>query len=1232
MEKIYPNLTITKVPNTFLGFFNNLFLIVILGISSISFAQTNDCGISNNEIIGNTTCSPISYTIPGKNFSDSSAPVGCNISSVVDGWFYFTTGSYVSSINITTTDNSSNPNHNTGIAIYTGSGTCNNLTPVACSYENNRTPALSTTVLPNTTYKLRIMRVGNNANKDMKGTICIVYKYTCPTTAGTLSGNQYICRYNPNNTTTFSSTVSGGTWSSSNSSVANINASTGVITAGNSGIATITYTVGGGACTTYTSTRTVYVANGPASGPISLNGSNNQCANTTTTYTITPDPYSSSYTWVYQGSGATITPAADGLSATVTFNATATSGNLVVQSTNGCGNGGGGKSIYVNITPIPSIPSANNAYSPKCDGFTAQWGYSNNATSYILDVALDNAFTIIVPAYYNYNVGNNLSLTLSGLNPATTYHYRVKANNSCGTSNYSSTMSYSTSPIPSSVPTMTQVTFSNCNAVNLFWNQVTNATGYYLDVSTTSNFSSFVSQNIQIGYYPSGGYYLGGLTTGTTYYFRVRAYNNCQTTSNSNIISFSLGSIAGTTSSNQSICSGSNPSDITLSGHSGSIQWQSSTNNSTFTNISGATSNTLTSSQIGTVTSTKYFRAVVKYSYCNTVFSNTVTVSINPQSSIPTLQSIKQPDCISTKGDIVLNNLPSSGTLIQTGTISNSYIITGTTMTISNLDIGSYRFRSYNGTCESNDSALIEILAPTPNVWKGSWSKGTPTKSQEVIFDSDYSSSGDIDMCSCKVNSGVTVTVNSGNTLKITNGLTVENSANLIFENNASLVQINDVQNAGNITYRRTANNIKGSDYVYWSSPVTNQALNSIYTSPVQGPKYSWNTLLNNGNGANGNSSQGNYVNANGAIMATGTGYLVRGSSSFGMAATNINSTFIGKPNNGKIAITVYRGNYEGSGYTGANGTLITNIDDNYNLIGNPYPSAFNALKFLNDNKDVINGKVQLWKHGIAPGPNNGSTINNPFYGTYSNNYSASDYVTINNTGTSTPDFSFNIKSGQGFFVEMLDGPQGSDIVNFNNSQRTDESGNPYTNDAFFKNANQQNINFDDLERHRIWLDIRDSNNITEVTLVGYIEGATMNDDSSYDATANSLTMGIYSMLNNKSFVIQGRSLPFNDNDQVAIGFNVPSNGNYSIGINTVDGLFLGTQNIYLKDELLNVYHDLKSAPYAFTATAGVHNDRFKIVYKSATVLSNQTFNEKRNPNCKKQQHHQHRFRKRNYR
>ncbi|MBT0611151.1 hypothetical protein FBR96_10090, partial [Campylobacter jejuni] len=50
--------------------------------------------------------------------------------------------------------------------------------------------------------------------------------------------------------------------------------------------------------------------------------------------------------------------------------------------------------------------------------------------------------------------------------------------------------------------------------------------------------------------------------------------------------------VGGTASSNQTIVSGATPAALSLSGHTGTIQWQSSTDNVTFTNISGATSAT----------------------------------------------------------------------------------------------------------------------------------------------------------------------------------------------------------------------------------------------------------------------------------------------------------------------------------------------------------------------------------------------------------------------------------------------------------------------------------------------------------------------------------------------------------------------------------------------------------------------------------------------------------------
>ncbi|MBP6091445.1 MAG: T9SS type A sorting domain-containing protein [Crocinitomicaceae bacterium] len=85
---------------------------------------------------------------------------------------------------------------------------------------------------------------------------------------------------------------------------------------------------------------------------------------------------------------------------------------------------------------------------------------------------------------------------------------------------------------------------------------------------------------------------------------------------------------SGTVSANQVVCYNASPANIVLTGSCGSIQWQSSIDNSTWSNISGATAATLTAVQMGASLTTKYFRAVLTGN-SNTAYSNVVTVKVN---------------------------------------------------------------------------------------------------------------------------------------------------------------------------------------------------------------------------------------------------------------------------------------------------------------------------------------------------------------------------------------------------------------------------------------------------------------------------------------------------------------------------------------------------------------------------------------------------------------------------
>lgn len=219
--------------------------------------------------------------------------------------------------------------------------------------------------------------------------------------------------------------------------------------------------------------------------------------------------------------------------------------------------------------------------------------------------------------------------------------------------------------------------------------------------------------------------------------------------------------------------------------------------------------------------------------------------------------------------------------------------------------------------------------------------------------------------------------------------------------------------------------------------------------------------------------------------------------------------------------------------------------------------------------------------------------------------------MTYNFTGTSCCPAAASdlfIGSGQGFFVQMIDGPaDSSQSISFTNSLRSAT----YSNNTFYRLSNMAvpgNFDVVNLERNRIWLDIIAPNGQSERTLFGYIENATMDKDSFYDClTQNSGSTQIYSLIDGGKYSIQGRQLPFDVNDEVPIGINIPTEGTYSIGIAAVDGLF-NSQNIYLKDLNLNIIHDLKVSPYQFTSTSGSIHDRFRVVYLTNS-LSNPDIN-----------------------
>jgi len=442
-----------------------------------------------------------------------------------------------------------------------------------------------------------------------------------------------------------------------------------------------------------------------------------------------------------------------------------------------------------------------------------------------------------------------------------------------------------------------------------------------------------------------------------------------------------------------------------------------------------------------------------------------------------------------------------------------------------------------------------------------------------------------------RVLNDATLSVDSDNGVTVTKWVDVQSGGSFEINNNGSLVQIDNNTNTGNITYRRNAF-IRKLDYVYWSSPVTPFHVSAVSPGTPSSVRYFWNSTV-----ANTNGGFGNWANAN-ENMIPGKGYIVRGPNSFNSTAQLFTANFTGVPNNGNISTPISRGNYTSVDYAGTNGVTITNMDDNFNLIGNPYPSAIRFTDFMAANPD-LEGSIRVWTHGTLPS----NATGNPFYGSFTFNYTSNDYIIHNGTGTiSGPDtYDGYIPAGQSFFVAMLDGDETTSSANFTNAMRVKNQ-----NTQFYRSANT-NSTENSFGNSRIWLDLVSNNVVASRILVGYINGATNEKDRMYDAyTKVDNAVVLYSLIDTEKACIQGKALPFEDTDIIPLGFKVSASGNYTIAIAAVDGIFNNEQIVFLKDKLLNVMHNLSLNPYPFSATAGEFNERFEIVYSNTTLGVNE--------------------------
>jgi uncharacterized protein (TIGR02145 family) len=180
----------------------------------------------------------------------------------------------------------------------------------------------------------------------------------------------------------------------------------------------------------------------------------------------------------------------------------------------------------------PAAPTAIAAGNVGCSSFTANWNSSPGAVNYYIDVSADN-FNTFVSGYNNIYAGNVTSFNVAGLNPNTSYYYRVRAATGCISGN-SNGITAVTLSVPSA-PTAGTIT-STGSSILWVWNTVSGATGYKFN--TSNNYSGATDNGMSTSYSQTG------LTCNTSYSLYVWAFNACGN------------SLSGTLTKTTSLCPG----------------------------------------------------------------------------------------------------------------------------------------------------------------------------------------------------------------------------------------------------------------------------------------------------------------------------------------------------------------------------------------------------------------------------------------------------------------------------------------------------------------------------------------------------------------------------------------------------------------------------------------------------------------------------------------------------
>jgi M6 family metalloprotease-like protein len=177
------------------------------------------------------------------------------------------------------------------------------------------------------------------------------------------------------------------------------------------------------------------------------------------------------------------------------------------------------------LFPIPpNAPVANAATNILQTSFTVNWTGLVTASGYRLDVATDPSFATFVTGYNNFDMGNVINYTVTGLSAKTVYYYRIRAYNFGGSSANSGIITLKTLTIPSSIPAST--TASSCNdLITLKWRKSTGTDFLRYHIYSGSLSGPTTKADSTTNGIADTSKIINGLTRGQTYYYYITAVN-----------------------------------------------------------------------------------------------------------------------------------------------------------------------------------------------------------------------------------------------------------------------------------------------------------------------------------------------------------------------------------------------------------------------------------------------------------------------------------------------------------------------------------------------------------------------------------------------------------------------------------------------------------------------------------------------------------------------------------